>query len=138
MQIEENICYKGKRNIFCLLNLSYDGVLKPPGFDGGGGVESTPPLFFCENNRKGKKSSVVILKIWTFFTYFIYLSVMGRYNPSSKLSEKCPKLPLKKKSIQCTILLVFLLFSKIKMGGGRFNPPPPLKLGVLNTLSKLR
>ena len=37
-------------------NLSFDGVLKTPSFDGGGGVESTPPpIFICENNREGNK-----------------------------------------------------------------------------------
>ena len=42
-----------------LVNLSFDGVLKTPSFDGRGGrggVESTPPpIFICENNRKSNK-----------------------------------------------------------------------------------
>ena len=35
---------------------------------------------------------MVVLKIWAFFTYFIYLSVMGRYNNQNlvEIREKCP------------------------------------------------
>ena len=49
--------------------------------------------FICKNNRKSNKimqcvDFLVVLKIWAFFTYFINLSVIGRYNPpsASKLS----------------------------------------------------
>ena len=63
-------------------------------------------IFICENNRKIKKIMhrielfffwVVVLMIWAFFTYFIYLSVMGRYNPPPhqnevEIHEKCPYL----------------------------------------------
>ena len=61
-------------------NLSFDGVFKTISF----------VFFICKNNRKDIKIMhcddlfffwVVALKIWAFFTYFIYLSVMGRYNP---------------------------------------------------------
>ena len=33
-----------------LLNLSFDGVLKTPSYDGGGGGFNRPPMFICENN----------------------------------------------------------------------------------------
>ena len=53
-----------------------------------GGWIDTPPIFICENNRKSDKIMhcvdffcVVVLKILAFFYVFIYLSVMGRYNP---------------------------------------------------------
>ena len=82
-------------------SLSFDGVLKTPSFD-----------FFW----------VVVLKIWAFLTYFIYLSVMGRYKPSpsppSKLSwntKKMPissKLPLKSKRLFSQIKFFFNLYSK--------------------------
>ena len=55
----------------------------------GGGVESPPPpIFIGENNRKINKIMhcvdffcVVVLKICSIFKVFIYLSVIGRYNP---------------------------------------------------------
>ena len=38
------------------LNLIFDGALKTPSFEGGGGVEfAPPPIFICENNRKSNK-----------------------------------------------------------------------------------
>ena len=47
--------------------------------------------------------------------------------------------PLKRKiSTQCIISLLFLLFSQIKIGGGHFEPPPPLKLRSENSPSKVR
>ena len=58
----------------------------------GGGVESIPAIFICENNRKSNKIMhsvdflMVVLKIWAFFTYFnvvvmggaLYLSITNR------------------------------------------------------------
>ena len=98
------------------LNLSFDGVLKTPSFE------------LNQNNRKSKRIMycvdlvfwVAVLKIWASFTYFIYLSVMGRYNPppQSKLSWnswKMPissKLPLKKKINTVHNLITFSIVFK--------------------------
>ena len=70
-----------------LFNLSFDGVLKIPSIEGEG-VESTPPFLFVKTIEKVIRLCtmliffwVVVLKIWVFLHIFIYLSVMGRYNP---------------------------------------------------------
>ena len=40
---------KNQITTLTLLNLSFDRVLKTPGFDGGGGLNhSSPPIFICE------------------------------------------------------------------------------------------
>ena len=36
-------------------NLTFDGVFSDLSFDGGGGAQSAPPIFICENNRKSNK-----------------------------------------------------------------------------------
>ena len=78
------------------------------------------------------------------FRVFTYLSIMDRYNPSpsSKLSWNTWKMPIssklpvnkRRRSTQCIILSLFLLFSQIKMGDRNEGS----KLGVKNTSSKLR
>ena len=40
-------------------------------------------------------------------------------------------------STQCIILLLFLLFSQIKIGGALWAPPPPSKIRSENTPSKV-
>ena len=84
----------------------------------GGGAESVPPIFICENNRKSNKIMYCVekvLKIRPFFTKF--------WRQIDSLSEKIvknmglPSQPALKKqnnSTQCIILSLFLLFSKKK------------------------
>ena len=38
-----------------ILNLSYDGGFTDLIFDGGGGAQSAPPIFICEDNRTSNK-----------------------------------------------------------------------------------
>ena len=70
-----------------LFSLSFDGCLKLLVLMGGGGwIESISPISICENNRKSNKIMHCVflsgsLKTYAFFTYFIYLYVMGRYKP---------------------------------------------------------
>ena len=65
-------------------NLCFDGILKTPSF------ELTPPTPFLSVKTKEiviRLCTVliffllVVLNIWVIFRLFIYLSVMGRYNP---------------------------------------------------------
>ena len=60
----------------CLLNLSYDGGFTDLSFIGGG-AQSAPPIFICENHRKSNKIMhcvekknirLAVLKIKPFFT----------------------------------------------------------------------
>ena len=95
---------------------------------GGGGSTCPPPIFVCENNRKSDKIMHCVEKkfsggcedrpiLWAFFTNLsletIYLS--------PELREKWPYLQNSHSkfffSTQCIILLLFLLFSQIKIGG---------------------
>ena len=43
-------------------NLSFDGVLKTPIFDGG--LNRPPSIFICENNRKSNKIMPVLIFFW--------------------------------------------------------------------------
>ena len=38
-----------------MVNLTFDGVFSDLSFNGGGGAQSAPPIFICENNRKSNK-----------------------------------------------------------------------------------
>ena len=59
------------------INLTFDGVFSDLSFDGGGGAQSAPPIFICENHRKSNKIMhcvekknirLAVLKIKPFFT----------------------------------------------------------------------
>ena len=115
-----------------LIILSKDQVWLTLGMMGGG--SKCPPIFICETIEKVIRLCSVLKKIVLTIHHFsrIYLSICNGHikpPPQSKLScitwkmAISSKLPLnKKRSTQCIILLLFLLFSQIKIGG-HFRSP---------------
>ena len=95
-------------------------------YDGGGGSKC-PSIFICENNRKSNKIMHCVGCedrdiLWAFFTN---LSIESIYL-SLELREKWPylKTTIQKKIKQCIILLLFRLFSQIKIGVTLWAPLP--------------
>ena len=92
-----------------------------------------PPFLFVKTIEKVMRlCTVVVLKIWAFFTYFIYLSVMGRYNPPPPIKTKLKyvknanifKTTTQKKTNTVHNLITFSIVFTNKNGPGIDSTPP--------------
>ena len=105
-------------------------------------------FFFCENNRKSDKIMHCV-DFFFFFGFFLgfFWAFLTNFAPNLSIyHQNYVKNGYIFKTVnqifffstQCIILLLFLVFSQIKIGGTLWAPPPPSKLRSENTPSKVR
>ena len=112
---------------------------------GGGGAErAPPPIFICVFWKTIEK--VIRLCTVLIFFFFFFVKIGAYYRHFSRFFRSILSIYLQNYvknglifktanpiiffSTQCIILLLFLLFSQIKIGGHFDPPPPPIKTKV--------